>query len=84
MSQREHLAFSWSMHRALAPQPSENFCWSPYSVSSALALATEGAAGRTRSELLTALLGGEDTDLDGLRDMLVAASKVSSTVVRSG
>ncbi|GAA2995433.1 serpin family protein [Actinokineospora diospyrosa] len=51
-----HLDFTLALHRALAPDQTEQVCWSPFSAASALALLAEGAGGQTRAEL-TALLG---------------------------
>ncbi|MBM7772575.1 serpin B [Actinokineospora baliensis] len=51
-----HLDFTLALHRALAPDPTKQVCWSPYSAASALVLLAEGARGKTREEL-TALLG---------------------------
>nr|WP_232836654.1 serpin family protein [Lentzea terrae] len=39
------------MHRVAVPDPSENACWSPFSVAIALALVREGARGQTRTAL---------------------------------
>ena len=57
----EHLEFSLSLHRQLGAAP--NFCWSPYSVASALGLAATAADGRTRDELVAALRAGTGDDL---------------------
>ncbi|KAA5826595.1 serpin family protein [Saccharopolyspora hirsuta] len=62
----EHLDFSLSLHRQLAPSPDEQFCWSPYSVSSALGLAASATGGRTRNELVTALRSEPTALLDVL------------------
>lgn len=66
-----HLDFTLSLHRALAPDPHEQVCWSPFSVASALGLLTLGARGASRDEL-TALLG----DLDELTAAIAAASRL--------
>ncbi|OLR95418.1 serpin family protein [Actinokineospora bangkokensis] len=55
-----HLDFALSVHRALAPDVSEQACWSPYSMAAALNLLTLGARGRTRDELVDLL--GEDVE----------------------
>jgi serpin B len=55
LAAREHLGFALALHRALAPDPLREVCWSPVSVASALGLAAEGARGATRDELLAAL-----------------------------
>lgn len=57
----EHLDFSLSLHTELPAD--QNFCWSPYSVASALALASTAASGRTRDELVQALRAGTGDDL---------------------
>ncbi|SER63858.1 serpin family protein [Actinokineospora terrae] len=72
-----HLDFTLAMHRAIAPDPTEQVCWSPYSAASALALLTRGARGETQAELLT-LLG----DLDELEAALRAAGTLAA--VRDG
>lgn len=51
----EHLDFSLALHRTAAAPPSRSFCWSPYSVASALGLAAAATGGQTRGELLAAL-----------------------------
>lgn len=67
-----HLDFCLSLHRRIAPRPEEDFCWSPYSVASALGLAAAAAGGRTREELLAAL---RTTESDGeLTDLLGGAA----------
>jgi serine protease inhibitor len=65
-----HLDFTLALHRAVAPDPAEQVCWSPFSVASALGLLAEGARGDTRAEL-TALLG----DLDEVHEALAGASE---------
>ncbi|GAA0532340.1 serine protease [Saccharopolyspora subtropica] len=50
-----HLDFSLSLHRRVAPPVDRSFCWSPYSVASALGLAAAATGGETRQELVTAL-----------------------------
>ncbi|MER5394810.1 serpin family protein [Saccharopolyspora sp. NPDC002686] len=62
----EHLDFSLSLHRQLAPNPDEQFCWSPYSVASALGLAATATGGQTRQELVTALCEEPSALLDVL------------------
>ena len=51
--------FALDLHRVAVPDPSQNACWSPFSVACALALAREGARGRTRAELDVLLSGFE-------------------------
>ena len=65
------LDFTLSLHRAIAPDPGEQVCWSPFSVASALGLLTLGARGQTRAEL-TAVLG----DLDALTAAIAGASRL--------
>ncbi|MFC7613690.1 serpin family protein [Actinokineospora soli] len=65
------LDFTLRLHRAIAPNPGEQVCWSPFSVASALGLLTLGARGRTRAEL-EAVLG----DLDALTPAIAGASKL--------
>jgi serine protease inhibitor len=67
----EQLAFTLALHRALAPDPRRDACWSPYSVASALGLVAAGARGSTRDELV-ALLG----DVDALGRLLTGAAKL--------
>ena len=55
--EQAHLAFALDLHRAIAPDANRAVCLSPYSVASALGLVASGAAGDTRSELATLLLG---------------------------
>jgi serine protease inhibitor len=57
------LGFELALHRAIAPDPGRNACWSPYSVASALGLLATGARGMTRDELVTLLLGEKSGDL---------------------
>ncbi len=52
----EHLAFALSLHDVVAADRTANACWSPYSVASALGLASLAARGETRDQLV-ALLG---------------------------
>lgn len=49
-----------ALHRAAAPDPARDLCWSPYSVSAALGLAATAARGPSRDEVLAALTGGPD------------------------
>ena len=66
-----HLDFALALHRAVAPDPHEPVCWSPFSVASALGLLAHGARGTTRAELLD-LLG----DLDDLTATLAGAAQL--------
>jgi serpin B len=60
VTDRAHLAFALSLHRAAAPDPRVDACWSPYSVASALGLAAQAAAGETREEIVRLLGEGGD------------------------
>ncbi|RZQ60337.1 serpin family protein [Amycolatopsis suaedae] len=66
-----HLRFALDLHHKLAGKG--NFCFSPYSVASALTLVARAARGGTAAELET-LLG----DLDGHQELLHAAAKLPS------
>jgi serine protease inhibitor len=70
----EHLDFSLSLHHHLAPPRDRSFCWSPYSVASALALAATATGGRTHSELAVALRASRD--LGGPLKVLGAAAEL--------
>lgn len=70
------LDFTVGLHRAIAPDPDRNACWSPYSVAVALGMAAGAARGNTREELVRALTGGSgstagDTGIgdDGIGDL---------------
>jgi serine protease inhibitor len=65
------LDFTLSLHRAIAPDPREQVCWSPFSVASALGLLALGARGASRDELV-AVLG----DLGELTRAIAAASRL--------
>lgn len=71
-----HLDFSLSLHRQLAPAPDRSFCWSPYSVASALGLAATTAGGRTREELLGALRATGGDDVAGTLKLLSGAASL--------
>ncbi|GGS41294.1 serpin family protein [Actinokineospora fastidiosa] len=66
------LDFTLSLHRAVAPDPGEQVCWSPFSVASALGLLALGARGPSQDEL-TAVLG----DLDALTSAIAGASRLA-------
>ncbi|WP_433871866.1 serpin family protein [Saccharopolyspora sp. CA-218241] len=70
----DHLAFSASLHHRLAPAADQPFCWSPYSVASALGLAAAASAGDTRAELVAALRG----ELPAVVDRLARAAELES------
>lgn len=69
----EHLDFSLSLHRRLAPPVDTSFCWSPYSVASALGLAATATSGQTRDELVIALRD----DPAGLLKLLGGAAELA-------
>ncbi|PPK69144.1 serpin family protein [Actinokineospora auranticolor] len=52
-----HLGFTLDLHRAVASDPAQQVCWSPFSVASALTLLARGAKGASLDEL--AVLLGE-------------------------
>ncbi|MCI2420933.1 serpin family protein [Saccharopolyspora sp. K220] len=70
----EHLDFSLSLHRRLAPPVDRPFCWSPYSVASALGLAATATGGQTREELVNALR----TEPAGLLELLGCAAELTT------
>jgi serpin B len=70
-----HLEFALALHRAVAPDPRGQVCWSPFSVASALGLLARGARGAGRDELV-AVLG----ELDGLATMLAGAGRLAPAV----
>ena len=71
----EHLDFSLSLHRHLAPAADRAFCWSPYSVASALGLLTAAVGGGTRQEIAAAL-GVDPDDPARLLDLLGTAAEI--------
>ncbi|GAA2776824.1 serpin family protein [Saccharopolyspora taberi] len=71
----EHLDFSLSLHRHLAPAAGRPFCWSPYSVASALGLLTAAAGGGTRQEIADALRVDPE-DRGGLLELLGGAAEL--------
>lgn len=73
MTDREHLEYVHALHRAVAPDPAANACWSPFSVASALGLVAHGARGMTRDELAVLLLGEKAGDLGRLSEVLTRA-----------
>ncbi|SDP63959.1 serpin B [Actinopolyspora xinjiangensis] len=50
-----HVRFLWRLHRRLAPDAREDFCWSPHSVAATLGLLAAVSRGRTREEVAEAL-----------------------------
>ena len=73
MTDRAHLAYTLALHKAVAPDPAVNVCWSPFSVASALGLVAHGAHGTTRDELALLLLGDKSGDLVRLGELLARA-----------
>ncbi|MGH3875926.1 MAG: serpin family protein [Actinophytocola sp.] len=73
MTDRAHLAYTLALHKAVAPDPARNVCWSPFSVASALGLVAHGARGMTRDELTVLLLGDKSGDLVQLGELLTRA-----------
>ena len=73
MTDRAHLAYTLALHKAVAPDPAVNVCWSPFSVASALGLVAHGARGMTRDELAVLLLGDKAGDLTQLGELLSSA-----------
>lgn len=69
-----HLAFTLTLHRVTAPDPTVNACWSPFSVASALGLLTQGARGLSRDELAVMLVGEKSGDIGELGALLKRAS----------
>ncbi|HEV2782586.1 MAG TPA: serpin family protein [Actinophytocola sp.] len=77
MTDRAHLAFTLALHRALAPDPTDDVCWSPFSVASAVRLVAAGAAGMTRDELVVLLLGDKSGDIQALGRLLDEAATLA-------
>lgn len=73
MTDRAHLAYTLALHKAIAPDPAANVCWSPFSVASALGLVAHGARGTTRDELAVLLLGDKAGNLTRLGEQLARA-----------
>ncbi|GAA2578474.1 serpin family protein [Actinomadura fulvescens] len=67
-----HLEFTLSLLRELPA--GENFAWSPYSVASALGVASAGARGRTYDELAAAIAPGGD--LGHVAAMLASSAEI--------
>ncbi|GAA1281986.1 serpin family protein [Saccharothrix xinjiangensis] len=62
MPDRAHLTFALTLHDAVAPDRTQNACWSPYSVASALGMTARAARGATGAELV-GLLGEGNAEL---------------------
>ncbi|MFG1999954.1 serpin family protein [Spirillospora sp. NPDC048911] len=67
-----HLDFTLSLLRELPA--GQNFAWSPYSVASALGIASAGARGRTYDELAAAIAPGGD--LGDIAAMLAGSTRI--------
>ncbi len=77
---RNHLDFTLSLHRQLAPGSDRDFCWSPYSVASALGLVAAATGGNTRGELVGALrASGDDAKLSGVLDLVRGAAELGGS-----
>jgi serpin B len=76
VTEHAHLAFTLALHRATAPDPDQNACWSPFSVASALGLVAQGARGMTRDELVVLLLGDKAGDVAALGALLGRAGRL--------
>nr|WP_225955439.1 serpin family protein [Kibdelosporangium phytohabitans] len=61
---------------AEAGSPADNVVWSPFSVASALALVARGAAGSTRDELVSLLLGDKSAEVEDLIRLLGKAERL--------
>jgi serine protease inhibitor len=72
---RAHLEFTAALQEAL--ESSGNVVWSPFSVASALALVARGAAGTTRDELVSLLLGDKAAQVADLIRLLGEAEDVA-------
>lgn len=71
------LRFALALHGAFAgADRTRGTVWSPYSVASALGLAAAGARGTTRDEVVAALTGAADGDLDALAGVLAAGARL--------
>jgi serpin B len=69
----DHLRFCLTLHRAVAGVGDS--CFSPYSIASALGLASQATAGSAADELVL-LLTGDDVDIAKQADLLRAASNL--------
>ncbi|ASR35198.1 serine protease [Prauserella marina] len=81
-SEKAHLRFALSLHRAIAAGES-NACWSPYSVASALGLVATAGRGPTADEV-AALLAGAPVDVSGQAELLSAAARLSARASSRG
>lgn len=75
----EHLRFAWALHRALALDPADTVCWSPFSVAAALGLAATGARGAARREL-DEVLGDQAALLTGAATLTDAELAPATTL----
>jgi serine protease inhibitor len=77
VTDRAHLAYALALHKAVAPDPAVNACWSPFSVASALGLLAYGARGATQDELAMLLLRDKSGDLAALGKLLTGAGELA-------
>ncbi|UQS23529.1 serpin family protein [Amycolatopsis thermalba] len=75
--EREHLRFSLAVHRVVGGDGGDSVV-SPYSIASALGLASQAADGPAAEELLRLLTGG-DPDIAKQADLLRAAATLDNT-----
>ncbi|ONI76897.1 hypothetical protein ALI144C_32720 [Actinosynnema sp. ALI-1.44] len=78
MTVQAHLDFTVAVQDVLteAGSPAGNVVWSPFSVASALALVTRGAAGTTKDELAALLLGDKSAEVEDLIRLLGKAERL--------
>jgi serine protease inhibitor len=78
VSVQAHLDFTVALQDVLAEagDPADNIVWSPFSVASALALVTRGAAGTTRDELVSMLLGDKSAEVEDVIRLLDEAERL--------
>ncbi|CAM4085165.1 serpin family protein [Kibdelosporangium persicum] len=76
---RAHLDFTVALQDVIAAagDPAGNTVWSPFSVASALALVTRGAAGTTKDELVSLLLGDKSAQVEDLIRLLDKAERLA-------
>ncbi|RSM65320.1 serpin family protein [Kibdelosporangium aridum] len=78
MSVQAHLDFTVELQDVLAQgDPAANTVWSPFSVASALALVARGAAGTTKDELVSMLLGDKSAEVEDLIRLLDKAEQLA-------
>ncbi|MCE7011658.1 serpin family protein [Kibdelosporangium philippinense] len=72
-----YLDFTVALQDVIARDPAANTVWSPFSVASALALVTRGAAGTTKDELVSLLLGDKSAEVEDLIRLLDKAERLA-------